>query len=108
MHLLGVDFLKKSGTLLQFVSNSLDPDQAHHPDRPDLDSNCLKKVVTSKERAGEESIFEKKMKIQIVAIYMVDVQTGINVINLLSRMLNSIEYGIYPAHNVKMQQLLAF
>ena len=48
------------------------------------------------------------MKIQIVAIYIVDVQTGINVLNLLSCTLNSIEYGIYPAHNVKMQQLLAF
>ena len=31
----------------------------------------------------------KKMKLQIVAIYIVDVQTGINVINLLSYMLNS-------------------
>ena len=95
------------------MSNSLDPDQAHHSARPDLDPNCLQnqqtaKVATSKERAGEESIFEKKMKIQIVAISIVDVQTDINVINLLSCMLNSSEYGIYPAHNVKMQQLLAF
>ena len=58
------------------------------------------------ERVGEESIFEKKN--QIVAIYIVDVQTGINVSNLLSCTLNSTEYGIYPAHNVKMQQLLTF
>ena len=48
------------------------------------------------------------MTIQIVAIYIVDVQTGINVINLLSSMLYSTEYGIYPSYNVKMQQLLAF
>ena len=48
------------------------------------------------------------MKIQIVEIYIVDVQTGINVINLLSCILNSTEYGTYPAHNVKIQQLLAF
>ena len=47
------------------------------------------------------------MKIQIVAIYIVDVYPGINVINLLSCMLSSSEYGIFPAHNVKMQQLLA-
>ena len=67
MLLLGVDFFykKKSGTLLEYVSNSLDPDQAHHSARPDLDPNCLQnqqtaKVVTSKERAGKESIFEKK------------------------------------------------
>ena len=66
------------------------------------------KSVTSKERAGNESRFEKKTKIQIVAIYIVDVQTGINVINLLSCMLNSTDYRIYPAQNVKMQQLLAF
>ena len=93
------------------MPNSLDPDQAHHSSRPDLDPNCLQnqqtpKVVTSKERAGEESTFEKKMKIQIVAIYIVDEQTGINVINLLSCMLNSTEYGIYPAHNVKMRRML--
>ena len=76
------------------MSSSLDPDQAHHSAMPDLDSNCLQnqqtaKVVTSMERAGEESICEKKMKIQIVAIYIEDVQTGVNVINLLSYMLNS-------------------
>ena len=47
------------------------------------------------------------MKIQIVAIYIVDVQTSIDVINLLSCMLNLTVYGIYPAINGKMQQLLA-
>ena len=56
------------------------------------------KVVTSKDRAGL-----KKIQIQIVAIYNVDVQTGINVTNFLPCMLNSTEYGIYPSQNVKMQ-----
>ena len=50
---------------------------------------------------ARKELAEKKMKIQIVAIYIVDVQTGINAINLLSCMLNSTEFGIYPAHNVK-------
>ena len=86
------------------MSNSLDPDQAHHSVWPDLDPNCLQnqhtaKVVTSKERPGQESIFKK---LKNGAIYIVDVQTGINVINLLSCTLNSTEYGIYPAHIVKM------
>ena len=67
-----------------------------------------RQVVTSKERAGEESIFEKKMNIHIVAIYIADEQAGTNVINLLSCMLNSTEHGIYPARNVTMQKLLAF
>ena len=45
--------------------SSLGPDQANHSARPDLDSSCLQnqqtaKVVTSKERAGKESIIEKK------------------------------------------------
>ena len=56
MLLLDVDLNKKSGTLLEYVSNSLDPDQAHRSVRPDLDQNCLQnqqtaKIVTSKERA---------------------------------------------------------
>ena len=48
------------------------------------------------------------MKIQIVVIYILDVQTGINAINLLSGMLNSTDHGINPAHDVKRQQLLEF
>ena len=42
MLLFDVDFFlkKKSGTLLEYLSNSLDPDQAHHSASPDLDPNC--------------------------------------------------------------------
>ena len=62
MLLMGVDFFT---TLLEYMSNSLYPAQVHHSARPDLDPNCFQnqqtaKVVTSKERVGEESIFEKK------------------------------------------------
>ena len=62
----------------------------------------------ARKELAKKVYLKNKMKIQIVAIYIVDVQTGFNVINHLSCMLNSTEYGIYPAHNVKMQQLLAF
>ena len=99
MLLLGVDFSKKkSGTLLEYmyVSNSLDPDQAHRSARPDLDPNRSQnqqrqKLSLARKELAKKVCF-KKMKIQIVAIYIVDVQTGINVINFLSCMLNSTEY----------------
>ena len=66
------------------------------------------KLSLARKELAKKAYLRKKVKIQIVAIYIVNVQTDIKVINLLLCILNSTEYEIYPTHNVKMQQLLAF
>ena len=73
MLLLGVEFffIKKSGILLEYVSNSLDQDQAHHSARPDLDANCLQnqqiaKVITlARKELAKKVCLKKKRKFKL-------------------------------------------